>query len=355
MNPKEQNPCQVWPQEGLEDLEACPVCEDPRRELLYRGMTDRVFFCAPGQWTLWHCPGCGCAYLNPRPTEKTISLAYRRYYTHDISPDPVVPGFYSRLKQAIKNDYLCAHYGAESRPRLPLGRFLPYLLGSAYPRELGTWVRHLERPMKDAVCLDVGCGNGGFFDVAHACGWRLHGLEPDPRAASAARWRGMTVYESALPRTGLRDETYDAVTMSHVIEHLHDPVSALQEVRRILKPGGTLWIGTPNVESIGHRRFGVNWRGLEPPRHLVLFSGASLAEALDRAGFGPMVALPISLRPFGMFAPSHCIAAGRDPNGSASRIPQRIRWLAVSAALRTWLSPTQGEELLVSARKPTQP
>jgi SAM-dependent methyltransferase len=165
----------------------------------------------------------------------------------------------------------------------------------------------------------------------------------------------MTVYESALPRTGLRDETYDAVTMSHVIEHLHDPVSALQEVRRILKPGGTLWIVTPNVESIGHRRFGVNWRGLEPPRHLVLFSGASLAEALDRAGFWPVVALPVSLRPFGLFAASHCIAAGLDPNGPASRIPQRIRWLAVSAALRTWLSPEQGEELLVLARKPTQP
>lgn len=348
-----EDPVPDWPEDGLEHLGKCPVCGDDQRELLYPGMTDRVFFCAPGQWSLWHCRGCGCAYLDPRPTESTIHLAYQRYYTHEADPGPAKPGIRRQLKWAIKNDYLHAYYGTRHRPRLPLGRFLPFLAGPVFSRTAGRWVRHLPRPMADSVCLDIGCGNGNFLDTARACGWQLEGLEPDPGAARAARQRGMIVHQSPLPRTGLPDETYDAVTMSHVIEHLHDPKSALQEIWRILKPGGSLWIATPNIHATGFHRFGEHWRGLEPPRHLVLFHASALVSMLTHAGFAKACWIPAEARPFESYARSHCIESGLDPSApGALSIPWSLRLSATVAAVGSAVHPDRTEELICMAGRP---
>ena len=75
------------------------------------------------------------------------------------------------------------------------------------------------------------------------------------------------------------------ITLSHVIEHVHDPMKVLESCLKLLKPGGKIWIETPNIHSLGHDRFQKNWRGLETPRHLVLFNKVSLREAVLNAGF----------------------------------------------------------------------
>src|SRR5690606_6983610 len=77
---------------------------------------------------------------------------------------------------------------------------------------------------------------------------------------------------------------FDAVTMSHVVEHLPEPIEVLQEVRRILKPDGQLIMTTPNTSSIGHRKFGPHWFGIDAPRHLFLFNKQSLSQVALRAG-----------------------------------------------------------------------
>jgi len=66
---------------------------------------------------------------------------------------------------------------------------------------------------------------------------------------------------------------------------VYDPLETLRRCRELLVPGGRLWLQTPNVDSRGHAVFGAAWRGLEPPRHLVLFSREALADLLGRAGF----------------------------------------------------------------------
>lgn len=83
----------------------------------------------------------------------------------------------------------------------------------------------------------------------------------------------------------LRADSFDVVASSHVIEHVPDPISLLRECLRILKPGGHLVAITPNAGSWSHRIYGADWRGLEPPRHLHIFTLSSLAGVCVRAGF----------------------------------------------------------------------
>lgn len=73
--------------------------------------------------------------------------------------------------------------------------------------------------------------------------------------------------------------------MSHVIEHVPSPVELLAECRRILKKGGVLVALTPNADSATHKHYGQNWRGLETPRHLQIFTRNSLANIAGSAGF----------------------------------------------------------------------
>jgi SAM-dependent methyltransferase len=89
----------------------------------------------------------------------------------------------------------------------------------------------------------------------------------------------------SLENTRFPDQSFDAVTLNQVIEHVHDPVSLIRECLRILKPGGKLVLATPNIESFGHQIFGRNWSHLDSPRHLMLFSMKTLRECAVRAGF----------------------------------------------------------------------
>jgi SAM-dependent methyltransferase len=122
------------------------------------------------------------------------------------------------------------------------------------------------------------------------------GLEADPVAADLARTaRGLEVLTGSLGDHRFPSGHFDAITMSHVIEHLHDPVNLLRDCGRLLKPSGRLVVVTPNIRSLGSRRFGSAWLGLDPPRHLQLFSRATLLRAAAQAGLA-VVSLRSSLR-----------------------------------------------------------
>jgi 2-polyprenyl-3-methyl-5-hydroxy-6-metoxy-1,4-benzoquinol methylase len=96
---------------------------------------------------------------------------------------------------------------------------------------------------------------------------------------------GIDVHLGTLESTDLGPAAFDAITLCHVIEHLPDPGSALRRCYALVKPGGRLVVITPSVASLGHLLFGHAWRGLEPPRHFVLFHPRALACIVSSAGF----------------------------------------------------------------------
>jgi SAM-dependent methyltransferase len=100
-----------------------------------------------------------------------------------------------------------------------------------------------------------------------------------------AQARGLDVAAGHLAAQEYPSGTFDAVTLIHVLEHVANPSSLLAECCRILKPGGRLVVVTPNFNSLGRRVLGEAWRGLEPPRHLILLTRPALHRQVAHAGF----------------------------------------------------------------------
>jgi SAM-dependent methyltransferase len=199
--------------------------------------------------------------------------------------------------------------------------------------------------------LDVGCGDGAFLALAQRSGWQVLGLEPDAQAAAVAQEQGVPVRVGGLEALADRHAAFDVITLAHVIEHVADPVATLRACHRLLKPGGQLWLETPNAAGQGLRAFGHHWRGLEAPRHLVLFTPQSLQRALAEAGFERLHHPPSPSVRRWMAERSLAIQQGR--------LPDDTRGLTWRWRLRCWVDDlgdgpgrAHGEFLTVVARKP---
>lgn len=276
-----------WPDDELEFLGRCPVCGSKRRHMLYEDLHDRLFG-APGCWTLYRCASCASGYLDPRPTQDSIGKAYACYATHD-EPDPIQDHAHApsmkRLRAVIRNSYLNRRYGYRMQPTVPWGFIVMYLLPPPLRMEWDHYARHLPRPKPGHNrLLDVGCGNGEFLLRARQAGWEVAGLDFDPKAAAIAFKHGLDVWVGDFRKAPYRDGSFDAITSHQVIEHVHTPSDFIARLAAWLKPGGTLWLGTPNFASLGRSIFGVDWRHLHPPQHLILLSPKALLGLLHDNG-----------------------------------------------------------------------
>jgi SAM-dependent methyltransferase len=183
-----------------------------------------------------------------------------------------------------------------------------------------------------------------------SAGWEVEGLEPDPAAAARARSFGVPVVNAALEGADLAAGSFDVITMSHVIEHLHDPLGALRLCAQALKPDGVLWVATPNVDASRHKAFGRDWIGLDPPRHLVLFTRASLGAALAAAGFRRHRFL-VDYSAERVFPCSATVAAGEDPRDTEVVWRRRSAARILVADVVGRLAPRRAEEDVVLATR----
>jgi SAM-dependent methyltransferase len=273
-----------WSRDDVEDVRECPFCLSQRRTTLYEGLEDRLFG-VRGRWRLRRCEDCSGAYLDPRPREDLLGRLYETYYTHEGPAGPPEGGSRTRrVRRALRNGYLNAALGYSLTPaptlsRLGVGPF------PARRRKARLLVRDLPYREGRGRLLDVGCGDGSFLVTMSWAGWHAEGLEPDARAVAAARDRGLVVHHGTLDDVELSVGSFDAITLSHVFEHLARPLEALERCRALLRPDGLLWIATPNLGSPGHHRYGRDWIGIDAPRHFAIPTITSLRHAFASARF----------------------------------------------------------------------
>jgi 2-polyprenyl-3-methyl-5-hydroxy-6-metoxy-1,4-benzoquinol methylase len=277
-----------------------------------------------------------------------MHLAYRDYYTHEEQvrlPAAELHGL-RWLQRVLANGYKNWKFGTQLQPASILGVLVAYLMPE-YRRIIDRQYRHLPRRIRGGRVLDIGFGDGGFLDNARAMGWRAVGTDFDPAVVENARRRGFDAHQGTVENV---EGPFDVITMNHVIEHLHDPMAVLRDCHRLLAPGGMLWLETPSIDAAGLRRFGADWRGLEPPRHLVLFNRHSLARALRDTGFTDVRDLPQPSPVMGMYEMSSSIRKRNDPyaNGGAS-MRLKLEIAAVKIYEKLWKP--RREFLAVTARK----
>ncbi len=225
--------------------------------LLYSGMRDRCG--ADGrEWSFYKCasPDCGLIWLEPRPKPDEIAGLYPEcYYTHEVTRETV----WRQLIQRIKHGRVGKLLG-----------FYAYLHDIAPGR-----------------LLDVGCGSGYYLNEMRELGWSVEGLDPDENAVKVSRERyGLKVRQGTLEDLRLDSQSFEAITVNHVLEHILDPFSLVRECHRILKPGGLLLVSCPNPQGLGHRIFRERWQHFDTPRHVYLFSAENLRRIAFSCGFG---------------------------------------------------------------------
>ena len=297
------------------------------------------------------CVTCGSAYLNDRPSIGTIYLAYQNYYTHKQTerlPAENLQGL-RWFKRVLANGYKNWSFDTNLQPSSLLGVPVAFLM-PVYRAILDRQFRHLPDHSIGACLLDVGFGDGSFLENAKSIGWDVMGLDPDIETVNNARERGLNVKLGSLEALVGMDGRFDVITLCQVLEHMHDPIASLQACHRLLKPGGQIWIETPNINSIGHSRFQANWRGLEIPRHLVIFSHGSLHAALHKVGFSQIQDLPQPSPCDGIYMHSQRIKEGLDPYID-SDISLKLHITILVDKLREFICTSRREFIAVKAFK----
>ena len=336
----------------------CPLCGAAGRQL-YVGMTDRVFN-APGAWNMRKCPNpdCGSLWLDPMPVEEDLSKLYEGYFTHrsPSGSDLSSSSYFRVLLESVGAAYLHTRYGYKttSNPLIDKVLSLAVYLHPVWKDSLESGVFHLIANPGGRL-LEIGCGSGAALRLMQSKGWHTTGLDFDEGAVMNARSKGLDVRLGELSAQAFADESFDAVVMSHVIEHVPAPGQLLGECLRILKNRGILVALTPNVNSAGHQQYGRYWRAFETPRHLTMFTPKSLANLAVSTGYNA-VEVFTTMHGFLCLDPaSRQLAAGKKhimgaPLPKLRRIANHIKafysgWLHV-------LTPGHdGEEVVLVCRK----
>lgn len=231
----------------------CDLCHDTKSDVLYE-FSDSLYD-IPGFFQLRTCRNCGLMYLSPRPTESSIA----RYYPDD----------YSSYRPPIEEERSALMRWMRRRKLVKRRDMITRYLGQDNGR-----------------LLDVGSATGLFLNEMVQSGWDGHGVELIPSAANFSReYFNLDVFQGYLEDAPYKTNSFDVVTFWDVLEHTFSPTKTLDKASSLLRTGGILAFSIPNWESFDRKRFGPNWHGYDPPRHLFVFSKESLSKYLTNAGF----------------------------------------------------------------------
>jgi 2-polyprenyl-3-methyl-5-hydroxy-6-metoxy-1,4-benzoquinol methylase len=227
--------------ESNSSLRSCPLCGS----LVFRTVFEPIK----------KCRGCGLCLVNP------LGHFRGENETEDYFLNDYLPLHLANLENSLAERR--AHIAAIQR----------HFLLPAHPRH-----------------LDVGCAMGSMLEEAKAAGWDPMGVETSEFAAKyAEEHSGCPVYAGTLENAAFPSESFDVVTLMDVIEHVPNPSGLVSEIFRVLRPGGVLFILTPNFSSFFVWLYGLEAYGVWPEHHVVYFQPSTIESLLRRVGFAKII------------------------------------------------------------------
>lgn len=209
------------------------------------------------------CRKCKSLFLTSLPWPEGVRALYydESYFANPAFGEPETGGYHGY------KDYL--------RDRRHIGEKFEQVIG------------RLECQVTPGRLLDVGAGPGFMVAAAQERGWDAVGVDVNPWAARYGREElGVEVREQTLEAAAFPDESFVAITMLDLIEHVPDPGALVAEAARVTAPGGALAVLTPDAGSLVSRAMGARWpEAQRAPEHVTLFSVGGLVELLSRHAY----------------------------------------------------------------------
>lgn len=230
----------------------CPACSSSN---IKRALECEDYTVSHQQFEIWECANCTLRFTQDVPNADSIAFYYQSdtYISHSESNKGLVNKLYKLARR--------------------------YTLGSK---------RNFVQSQTNAVSgslLDVGCGTGAFLREMTDGGWNVHGLEPDEGARAKAKELYNVNPQPPEQLFRLSAGFYDAITMWHVMEHVHDLQGYMAQLKNLLAPKGKLFIAVPNYTSADASHYKQYWAAYDVPRHLYHFSPASMVKLAEKHGF----------------------------------------------------------------------
>lgn len=230
----------------------CPIC-DSSKIALHSSAKD--YTVSQENFEIFSCDNCAFKFTQSAPAQNDIG----RYYQSEdyISHSDTNKGLFNKIY----------HFARD------------YMLSS----KRQTIVHN--STAKNGKLLDIGSGTGYFLKTMKTAGWDVRGIEPDPDARKYSKEKfQVEVFENdALDK--FEDQSFDAISMWHVLEHVHELNNFLPKVQRLLKDDGLYVVAVPNNDSMDGDHYKTHWAGWDVPRHLHHFSSKNMKLLMSNNGF----------------------------------------------------------------------
>jgi 2-polyprenyl-3-methyl-5-hydroxy-6-metoxy-1,4-benzoquinol methylase len=228
----------------------CPVCDSSNINPL---LTVKDHSVSGEDFVIWQCSHCSLRFTQDVPGEESIA----RYYQSSeyISHSNTSRGLINKLYQGVRN------YTLNQKADLIISQ-----------------------TVKQGKILDLGAGIGAFLNTMKEKGWEIRGIEPD----EGARQQAKNLFNLELAQTStlkeLPSNSFDAITLWHVLEHVHQLHSYVEQLKNLLKPKGKIFIAVPNYESLDSSIYKLYWAAYDVPRHLYHFTPKAISILMQKHG-----------------------------------------------------------------------
>lgn len=247
----------------MKNLTNCPVCggKDAKQVMVCEDYT-----VSHELFSIVACPACGFKYTNPRPDENSIGKYYESedYVSHSNSKKGIINSVYHFVRE----------YSLKQK------------------------VKMINSLSAKGHLLDIGCGTGEFLATAAKDGWKVQGIEPNDKARNQAIQNHKLAVGTPESIKDLQANSYDVISMWHVLEHVHQLNERLEEISKLLKVGGKAVIAVPNHASYDAERYGNTWAAYDVPRHLYHFTPDTIKMLFVKHNFKFQTSFPMKFDSF---------------------------------------------------------
>jgi len=254
---------------GLEmkELKECPICGSKNFDFLYMGR-DKLLGIS-GNFSLFKCKNCELIFLNPQPNYQELEKYYSNEKYYSLKKIDT-----TSKKLKIKLLLYKTYFNEENKTQI-----MRLLLSPLKFIIRGTLLK------KNTKLLDIGGGSGQFLYEMRELGMNVCGIEPGDFDKESNTKYKLNIKNVDLIKAKYPEDSFDLITMNHVLEHVNNPNETVMEIKKVLRKDGTLIIGIPNTNSLARKIFGKNWLAYDVPRHLFNYSGKNLNPLLEKNGF----------------------------------------------------------------------